>query len=487
MDNLHDDESKKRSHDEILTEEDILLDNLKTKRLCMETSEFICPVTKQIFHTPVICDDGFAYEKWAMDNILNGDRSRISPMTREPISKYHESILITNSLNTFLNENSEFKQLQFVGKVYYGFEENISVIKKLLNDNNFKRFSEYTGIQLNYVITNNKTVIDIVSRNCSNIEYFSKILDNSIDLNTKYNNVLPCHYICAYSNYEMISCALEKNMIIEPDCIKCILLKNTILSKKNKTMLIKYLIDKNINLNEKLSSGETPMYYICTVCTSSVILGAFRKNAELYNIDKDGNSVVHLLIDKNKIKQDKMIMLIMYLLEHKNLNLLYKNNKNVSITKKIFREYNDCEILINKLVDHSVLRISVLFNLKVIETLISYKNYEFLSNYLDRLYEILDSVTIYEISEIFILGNLDNYKNGIIHMLLHDMINILYDINENNLMSINNKKDIALKLVDIFITRINIYDIDSNISQAINEDRLCVCRYNLKVIMDKNE
>ena len=483
-------ESKKRSHDEIesniveLTEEDILLQNLKTKRSCIEASDFICPVTKQVFHTPVICDDGFTYEKWALDNILNGDRSKISPMTREPISKYNESVWITNSLNNFLNENSEFKQLQFSGKVYYEFEENISIIKKLLNDHNYKKLSEYNGIQLNYAISYNRTIIDIVSRNCKNVEYFSKILDNSIDLDKTYNGILPYQHICTNGNYEMILCALEKNINIEPLCIYCVLI-NTFLSNKNKKMLIKYLIDKNLNLNQKITNGEPLMYYICTMCTFSTILCALGKNVEIYNIAKDANSVAHLLVDRNNIKREKKIMLIMYLLEHKNLTLLYTNNKKVSIVEKLFKEYGDCEILINKIVDNPTLKISILFNLNVIETLMSYKNYEFLNNYLNTLYQILDSTTAYGISEILVLYGLENYKKNVRCILLYSMNNILCDINESNLMNINDKKDIATKLVDIFIDKINISDIDSDIQKAINDNKKQLCQSNLKFIMEK--
>lgn len=44
--------------------------------------QFICPITLEIMTDPVICDDGYTYERNAILNINNS----ISPMTRQPIN-----------------------------------------------------------------------------------------------------------------------------------------------------------------------------------------------------------------------------------------------------------------------------------------------------------------------------------------------------------------------------------------------------------------
>lgn len=46
-------------------------------------NEFICPITLTIMSDPVICDDGYSYERNAIQSITNN----ISPMTRQPINK----------------------------------------------------------------------------------------------------------------------------------------------------------------------------------------------------------------------------------------------------------------------------------------------------------------------------------------------------------------------------------------------------------------
>lgn len=45
--------------------------------------EFICPITLTIMENPVICDDGYTYEREAIIRLPNS----ISPMTRQPINK----------------------------------------------------------------------------------------------------------------------------------------------------------------------------------------------------------------------------------------------------------------------------------------------------------------------------------------------------------------------------------------------------------------
>lgn len=45
--------------------------------------EFICPITLKIMDDPVLCEDGYSYEKSAIIAIQNS----LSPMTRQPINK----------------------------------------------------------------------------------------------------------------------------------------------------------------------------------------------------------------------------------------------------------------------------------------------------------------------------------------------------------------------------------------------------------------
>ena len=67
-------------------------------------NDYSCPITLNIMEDPVICDDGYTYERMSILNL----QDNISPMTRQPINK---SKLIPNqelkkSIDQFkLNQN----------------------------------------------------------------------------------------------------------------------------------------------------------------------------------------------------------------------------------------------------------------------------------------------------------------------------------------------------------------------------------------------
>ena len=66
-----DQESEQLYITNIITEEDLI------------PPEFLCPITLELMKDPVICDDGYTYERIA---ILSTTDS-LSPMTRQPIDK----------------------------------------------------------------------------------------------------------------------------------------------------------------------------------------------------------------------------------------------------------------------------------------------------------------------------------------------------------------------------------------------------------------
>ena len=50
--------------------------------------EFICPITQDLMNYPVLCSDGFVYEKAAIQEWLNS-RKTTSPMTNLPMTSTH--------------------------------------------------------------------------------------------------------------------------------------------------------------------------------------------------------------------------------------------------------------------------------------------------------------------------------------------------------------------------------------------------------------
>lgn len=71
--------------------------------------DFLCPITLEIMNDPVICEDGYTYERTSIMSIHNS----LSPMTRQPINK---SKLIPNralksAIDRFLSSNPQFQDI----------------------------------------------------------------------------------------------------------------------------------------------------------------------------------------------------------------------------------------------------------------------------------------------------------------------------------------------------------------------------------------
>jgi len=71
--------------------------------------EFMCPITLEIMDDPVLCEDGYTYERTAIMGIQNS----LSPMTRQPFDK---SRLIPNrglksAIDRFLSSNPEYQDI----------------------------------------------------------------------------------------------------------------------------------------------------------------------------------------------------------------------------------------------------------------------------------------------------------------------------------------------------------------------------------------
>ena len=71
--------------------------------------ELICPITLEIMKEPVLCEDGYTYERSAIMAIQNS----ISPITRQPIdkSKLILNRALKNAIDRFLSSNTQFQSI----------------------------------------------------------------------------------------------------------------------------------------------------------------------------------------------------------------------------------------------------------------------------------------------------------------------------------------------------------------------------------------
>lgn len=255
-------EPKKRKRDD-MSELEILECELQEKKYKCDIRYLICPITKQIFYYPVITNDGFTYEKWAVDNLIKFNSQ--SPLTREPIRTYTENKIMFSAVNDFLDKNNKFKRLRFEDSYYTDYIENKKECHKLLERKDFQKFCEYKDILLTDDFKK-VSVIHYIILNCNEINYFQKILDNCVDLNVPDSrNLVPMYYICKYGNEQMISYGLFKKMEIkslnsDDDTALHLIIENEKINKEEKISIIKYFIDNNlIDLEFKNRRGLTSL------------------------------------------------------------------------------------------------------------------------------------------------------------------------------------------------------------------------------------
>jgi hypothetical protein len=71
--------------------------------------EFKCPITLDVMKDPVLCEDGFTYERSAIMSIHNS----ISPMTRQPIDKTKliPNRALKNVIERSISTNVEYQNI----------------------------------------------------------------------------------------------------------------------------------------------------------------------------------------------------------------------------------------------------------------------------------------------------------------------------------------------------------------------------------------
>ena len=80
--------------------------------------EFLCVITKDIMVDPVICEDGFTYERSAILSIKNN----ISPMTRQVINK--KNLILNRNLKDAIER---FKSSKTLLSASFSFPHKTSV------------------------------------------------------------------------------------------------------------------------------------------------------------------------------------------------------------------------------------------------------------------------------------------------------------------------------------------------------------------------
>jgi len=280
----------------------------------MDIYDFICPITKQLFNKPVLLNDGFFYEKDAINEwLINSD---LSPMTGKQLNHkyYNECFLFNKLLKKMINENTELKKEQYVISI------NLNFINKTLDE-------IYVSLQENNIsmceININFNIITEIFTNDNLVKY---LIDNTIEIKNNMNMKL-IHYICRFSTPELIKYIIDKGANTEcytnegwkpihiicrnstPELIKYIIDKGVdlecadiygwkpihIICRYSTPELIKYIIDKDVDLECSNNNGWKPIHFICRYSTSEMIKYIIDKGANTECSNNDGWKPIHFI------------------------------------------------------------------------------------------------------------------------------------------------------------------------------------------------
>lgn len=149
-------------------------------------NDITCPITQQIFYRPVLANDGFNYEEWALKRLFDSNNP-VSPLTREALSYYSLNKQLTNIINSLLNKNKELMNQQFNNDNYYDYSENKKYCMQLIHDKKWQELVKYKKIKLTDLLSSYSIICKIISSN-PGINIIMKILDNSVDMFDEEDN-----------------------------------------------------------------------------------------------------------------------------------------------------------------------------------------------------------------------------------------------------------------------------------------------------------
>lgn len=249
----------------------------------LKLSTFICPITYQIFHTPVTASDGFTYEKEAIERYY--EINKLSPMTRQELNgEFHVSMITKQLVALLLEQHPEYKEEQYVpqpmlGKTHANYKNEIY---KIINNRQWNKLRNYTEYDvkslrlslldlfdfcdidtLKYVIDNiidldetvdesGRRLIHYIHFRAVNTPIIKYIIDKGVDLNVlDVHGCRPIYYACANSTIEIVEYMVDKGAYIDDKFIHYVCMKSP-------ADIIKYFINvKNLDITSSYDGMDT--------------------------------------------------------------------------------------------------------------------------------------------------------------------------------------------------------------------------------------
>ena len=242
---------------------------------------FVCPITHQIFKDPVLAIDRIYYEREAIEEWFKNNNT--SPITREIIDKIViSSILFNNLLNEYLEKNPDELKNQYICKF------NEIIFNDYIKKNDLIDLEKYVS-QFNNITLNNEFNVKLLKNN----DLVKILFDHQINIDNK-NNLLLIHYICIYSTPEMIKYIIDKGVDLE--CTTTGGWKPIhYICRYSTPEMIQYIIDKGVDLECSDNEGWKPIHFICRYSTLEMIQYIIDKGVDLECTTNDKWKPIHFI------------------------------------------------------------------------------------------------------------------------------------------------------------------------------------------------
>jgi ankyrin repeat protein len=251
-----------------------------------EIRDYICPITQMVFRDPVLAPDGHFYERLALTRWLKN--SNKSPLTGLVIDKIMIScVLFNNMLKDYLIAHPDKLSDQFVEQSVEEF--NAEVFCRLFKSNNIDELITYMSLYNTFSLQASNYMAELLK----NLQIVKILIDKNVNIIGKTNKKL-IHWICQYSIPEIIRYIIDKGVDLEcqdnggwrPIHFIC---------RYSTPDMIKYIIDKGVDLACQTNDGWRPIHFICRYSTPEMIKYIIDKGVDLDCSQDNGWKPIHFI------------------------------------------------------------------------------------------------------------------------------------------------------------------------------------------------
>lgn len=201
----------------------------------LSQEDLTCPITHEIFKDPVMASDGNCYERSAINNWYSLHKT--SPITREKLqNSFITPVYIKNALDEFIKKFPDKKKDQYT--ILHTFcikEVDTFIIKKQYN-----KLLDITEFDLSKFGN-----LDVFLKECTDDKIVIHVIDNSLDLEQFITNLKLIHFVCKFSNCNILKHLIQKNVDINAVTVNTVWRPVHFLAKYGTKEMLNCLLEKD--------------------------------------------------------------------------------------------------------------------------------------------------------------------------------------------------------------------------------------------------